>query len=313
MRKAKMPKISIIIPMFNAEKHIMECLRSISDQKEVLYECLLIDDGSSDSTVNSVQAFTANNPNFRFLPRPKEIRKGANACRNIGFMESISPYVMFMDADDTLGEDCLKNRLQQLDIYGGHDMCVFSTAKTNTIGSQVGTFYCDNTDWQHLLLRFVQHDIPWHTMSVVWKKEFLEKVGKWDENYGRLQDVELNIRALLQQPSIHFSDYPIDTYYRMSDITQDKALSACYGITQLSRDYFFLIGNHPILQSEYKEYLEAAFCNLLNKVIFKYIFHTNIKDERWCRLYLDTLHWIGVDEEDISQRNDVLIEVNKKR
>ena len=102
--------ISIIIATYNRASYILETLCSIQNQTYKKWECIIIDDGSTDNTEIIVRDFIKDKPRFRFETRPVTIEKGANACRNYGYEKSIGDFIKFFDSDDIM----LPNHLEVL-------------------------------------------------------------------------------------------------------------------------------------------------------------------------------------------------------
>ena len=94
-------RLSIIIPMYNAEKYIAKCLDSIFAEidKTDDIEVILIDDGSSDRSIESCKDFLVYN--IQIL---KNIHKGVSAARNLGIAQATGKWIMFVDADDWLAQ-----------------------------------------------------------------------------------------------------------------------------------------------------------------------------------------------------------------
>lgn len=89
--------ISIIIPAFNVENYIEECIKSIKEQTFKNYEVIIIDDGSKDGTLDAINK----NIDWHFKVIMQE-NKGAGEARNTGIRCSNGQYIMFMDSDDKL-------------------------------------------------------------------------------------------------------------------------------------------------------------------------------------------------------------------
>ncbi|MAQ82778.1 MAG: glucosyl transferase [Maritimibacter sp.] len=92
-----MPRFSIVIPCFNAAPTLAETLRSIEAQTVRDWECLLVDDGSTDATPELAAAFAARDQRFRLLCNPG---KGPSAARNFGAKQGRGGILSFCDADD---------------------------------------------------------------------------------------------------------------------------------------------------------------------------------------------------------------------
>lgn len=101
MRERQMVQISIIIPTYNAEKYIFQCLQSIYNQTFKDYEVLIINDASTDKTEKVVNDFVNTHVGFnlRFITTSKG---GAAKARNIGIRQAEGKYIAFIDSDDTI-------------------------------------------------------------------------------------------------------------------------------------------------------------------------------------------------------------------
>ena len=90
-------KISVIIPIFNAEKYISDCLESIINQTLKDIEIILINDGSNDKTEQIIKEYAKKDKRIIIL---KQKNKGAGAARNSGIQISKGEYISFIDSDD---------------------------------------------------------------------------------------------------------------------------------------------------------------------------------------------------------------------
>jgi len=96
------PLVSIIIPTYNRAHLIEETLDSILAQTYPNWECIIVDDGSTDDTDAVVGKYVDKDARFRYHHRPADRPKGANACRNYGFEISNGEYVNWFDSDDLM-------------------------------------------------------------------------------------------------------------------------------------------------------------------------------------------------------------------
>ncbi|MCF2684356.1 glycosyltransferase family 2 protein, partial [Faecalicatena contorta] len=90
-------RYSIVVPIFNAEKTIANCLRSIQNQLFEDFEVIMIDDGSVDSSGVLCQKFVSDDRRFRYI---RQINQGVSAARNKGLQEARGDYIVFLDSDD---------------------------------------------------------------------------------------------------------------------------------------------------------------------------------------------------------------------
>lgn len=111
--------ISIIVPVYNAEKYLSRCIDCILGQSFTNFELLLINDGSKDSSGEICDGYAANDSRVRVLHKENG---GASAARNYGLDKVVGKYVCFIDADDWVDKDYIKHLLPK----EGEDMVVCS-------------------------------------------------------------------------------------------------------------------------------------------------------------------------------------------
>lgn len=101
-----MIKVSIIIPVYNAEKHLKKCIQSVLTQTEKDIEVILIDDGSKDESLHICQLYEKQDNRLRVIHQENS---GVSAARNKGITLAKGEYIGFVDADDWI--DCEMYRL----------------------------------------------------------------------------------------------------------------------------------------------------------------------------------------------------------
>jgi glycosyltransferase involved in cell wall biosynthesis len=206
--------VSIVIPTYNREKYISDCLDSVVRQIYRPIEIVVIDDGSTDLTIDILSLFAEKLANkadifFKF----KQVSNGgAPRARNIGFSESTGKFIVFMDSDDELLPNKISDQLALLQSEG-YDV-VFSP---NICLDRFGNF------------RKLSGDIPvtrknkdyvrlcWQTMGALYRREYILKMGEWDERLTINQDYEYSIRAVLFGGSIGFLSQPLQVYKQHSE------------------------------------------------------------------------------------------------
>ncbi len=110
-------KLSFIIPVYNVEKFVGECLESIYCQgiSEELFEVICIDDCSPDNSKSIVLHFKNKHSNLRLIEH--DINKGLGGARNTGIVNAKGEYIWFIDSDDTIVENCLDKIFNLLSNY----------------------------------------------------------------------------------------------------------------------------------------------------------------------------------------------------
>ncbi len=194
------PLISIIIPTFNRAHIISETLESIINQTYLNWECIIVDDGSTDSTLELIRTFCRKDDRFKYYQRPSSRPKGANACRNYGFSVSKGKYIQWFDSDDIMLPNKLEIQLQihlekDLDfvICEGDEMPLTYTNSRKKWG-----LHLDG----NVLLNHIRGSIAFGTNGPLFKSMFLKDKPLFDETLIIRQEWEFFNRLLMDQPNI---------------------------------------------------------------------------------------------------------------
>lgn len=118
----KMPKYSVIIPVYNAEKTLPACIESLLRQEYGNAEFILVNDGSTDCSGSLCEKFTAMYPQVKYISKE---HGGVSTARNAGLSAAKGRYILFVDSDDTVLEDYFA-KLDQLDDGEDVDLLWFS-------------------------------------------------------------------------------------------------------------------------------------------------------------------------------------------
>jgi glycosyltransferase involved in cell wall biosynthesis len=97
--------ISVIVPVFNVENYIVECIKSLSKQTHLDFELIIVDDGSTDQSINLIEK------ELKKFKRKKIIKQknmGLAEARNVGIANCTGHYVTFVDSDDTISKDYIE-------------------------------------------------------------------------------------------------------------------------------------------------------------------------------------------------------------
>ena len=268
-------KVSIIIPCYNRATRISSTLRSVIEQSYENWECLVVDDGSTDDTQIIVQQIIDQEPRVKWFTRPDNRLKGANACRNIGIEKCTGDYLIFLDSDDLLQMDCLKNRTTTFNNHPDVDAIVFSTGLMKLNGD-IRPF---NTPVDKALTSldyaksFLSYEIPWQITNPIWDKKVFETYGGFDEELPRFQDVDLHTHLLLHNIQIIRIDV-IDFYYRAeTDIQkyEDTVFinKAGHAILTYIKKYSVPEASYLLEPQEIKLELQKMFLKTIKKFVYQ--------------------------------------------
>lgn len=294
-----MKPISIIIPTHNNENTIVDTIVSVQKQTSRSWNCILVDDHSSDRTTANIKSKIVNDERFQLVEN--SVNRGANFCRNIGLKLCKDDLLLFLDGDDILYPDCIETRSSFLKGRTDLDMLVSQTTYfKHDINNVIEVFRNSESDnnKEKLIVSFLKHQIIWTTTAVTWNKNFLVRIQGWNEDYPRLQDVELNIRALMESPVIAFTGRA-DSYLRKSEFTQAKRVAAFWGFTNLISSFYGKLMASTDDEKTLNDYGEA-FQHLIQMIVRYYFLDENNYDEEMKAYFLKTVQMI-LDESSYEQ------------
>ena len=98
------PSVSVIVPVFNTAGYVEDCLRSLQDQGNLIFEAIVVDDGSTDQSHSLILKFSKTDSRFRVIHQPN---LGLSGARNTGLQEARGEYVFFLDSDDIVTSNSL--------------------------------------------------------------------------------------------------------------------------------------------------------------------------------------------------------------
>lgn len=209
--------VSVIIPTFQRPLLLLEAVKSVLNQTHHDLELIIVDD-DEENTITDPQLLELMN-DYRVRYVKNERTKGGNGSRNTGILKSRGEYVIFLDDDDILSDTCIENRLVMITKHSlKDDFVVFPTQRfRSTPGdmSQLAMIKSNNPVQDFIRLT---EPLPWSTTGPIWDRKFLIKIGMFNENFSRLQDPELHLRALLNEnvKYIYYFNEAPDNYLRIS-------------------------------------------------------------------------------------------------
>jgi len=106
-------KISIVVPVYNVELYLEECLESILTQDFDDYEVICVNDGSTDRSLEILQGFAIKNRKIKIIDNP--VNNGVSFSRNCGIRHAVGEYILFVDSDDMLRQGALKILSEEAD------------------------------------------------------------------------------------------------------------------------------------------------------------------------------------------------------
>lgn len=102
------PLISINIPVFKCEKYVLRCLESVRNQTYKNLEIILVNDQTTDNSVEIIENYISNNPDLNIKLIHHETNQGLSVVRNTGIENSNGEFIFFLDSDDEITPDCIE-------------------------------------------------------------------------------------------------------------------------------------------------------------------------------------------------------------
>lgn len=219
------PLISIIIPFYNTEDFLREAVESVLNQTVKDWELVLVDDGSTDKSLEIAEEFKEKHPNkIVLLSHNDNENKGANAARNLGFADSKGKFITFLDADDVFYPDTLERELKvfnensEADAVCGTMKCWFSWSdearkweKDFKVELVLGTEKLYQPP--DLLIDNLKADGSKPGINCVMvKSEFAKTVGLFEEDYRHTWEDQVIWAKLTLNGSIYVMDAVLAKY-----------------------------------------------------------------------------------------------------
>ena len=179
-------RLSVIVPMYNVEAWLEQCLNSLAAQTLTDLEVLMVDDGSSDRTSEIAKSFAETQPGFRYF---RKENGGLSDARNYGIPYAEGEYIAFLDSDDWVEPDIYERMLETI---GDADVCVADLE------------YC----YENPSRNFVMKGLSDQNADTVQKRALLSPLFAWNKIY----------KASLFQKEGGYR-YPVGTWYEDHPVT----------------------------------------------------------------------------------------------
>lgn len=206
--------ISVVIPLYNKEKSIAKTLQSVLTQTYTDYEILVVDDGSTDASVEAVRIVMEQTNKIRLLQKSNG---GVSSARNNGIRNATSEYIAFLDGDDIWDKKYLEEQIRMIKEFPNAAMWSINYAETRDgqIVRRVATGlpegyrgYVEN--YFHIKGRVSE---LFNSSSVVIRKEVFEIVGFFDERIKFAEDSDMWFRINAVYKTAFYDRYMV--YYQL--------------------------------------------------------------------------------------------------
>lgn len=206
-----MVKVSIIIPVYNAESFIEKTLQSVLNQSIDDYEIICIDDGSTDNSLTVLNEFAKK---YDFIKIIKQKNTGSGEARNRGIIEAKGEYISFLDADDIYLDSDALNKVYDIAIKNDYNMVAANLKQIKPDGTLEENYDYKNTLFTYFVnekeISPKEYGIPWAFYKNIYKKSFIETHNICFPSLRRGQDPIFLAEVLVNIDKIY--TMPIDLY-----------------------------------------------------------------------------------------------------
>lgn len=193
------PKVSIIMATYNRSHFIIDALDAVKNQSLQGWECLVIDDGSSDDTEKVVEDFRKTDSRIKFERRSKEYQKGLPGCRNYGLDQARGEYVIFLDDDDISHPQLLEITIEEIEKHKV-DFCRYLrrtfTGEFTLDFKKISSY--EVIQQEEIVREMITGELPFNSCQVLWKISCFKEI-RFDEDLMFAEEWECYTRILLQE------------------------------------------------------------------------------------------------------------------
>ena len=201
--------ISIIVPVYNVEEYLEECLESIRQQTFTDIEVILVNDGSTDGSREICERYCEKDIRFRLINQENQ---GQSVARNRGFKESIGQYIMFVDSDDVINTNVLEVLLPYMKTDVDMVECRLTINKADFNHTKPSRIAFEGNSKEAILNCIEFKEVKFCAFTKLYRREIVEKIP-FLEGYI-YEDVFTGINYLKYIRKIVVVDF-IGYYYRV--------------------------------------------------------------------------------------------------
>lgn len=222
-----MAKISVIVPIYNSEKHIKKCLDSIVNQSYKNIEIILVNDGSIDKSEEICKEYADNDKRIKYI---FQLNNGVSSARNNGITNASGEYLLFVDSDDYIDLDMIEiltnNTLEEWDliIFGFKEFCCINNTEL-ILGSYVSSkrYDCKISDFMEIFGQMYELRLlsaPWNNL---FSREIIENNNiRFIEEISYGEDTLFSLKYYNSCHKVCILDKTLYNYSRSSDESLSK-------------------------------------------------------------------------------------------
>lgn len=242
------PLVSVIIPIYNQETFLVNCIESVIKQTYQNWEIILCDDGSTDSSPEICQAYALKETRVHYFCQEN---KGDASARNLGIAHAQGDYFAMLDADDLFHREKIEILVREFRINSQIDLIYTGLRVVDENGQVIGQFRAHDYPPENVLIEmFIRNEIA--TQSVVMgKRECFERF-QYNEKYRHASDYDLML-CLAHCYCFKYIDLLLTDYRRHQQNMTNKLAVQWQGVVQILSDFGYAHIANLIDQSSFEK------------------------------------------------------------
>jgi len=165
--------VSIIIPHFNRFELLSETINNLKKQTISDWECIIIDDRSTDDSFNELLNLELDEQKFRLIQRPENLPKGPNSCRNLGLSYALGDFIKWVDSDDFLAPNALQLQLEIMESNPQLKVCFGKGKFIDSDNFEPIGEWPNGRAHKSIFTDYVANNISWPIGGGLWRRDFL--------------------------------------------------------------------------------------------------------------------------------------------
>ena len=270
-----MCEISVIIPVYNVEEYLNECMDSILNQSINDIEVICVNDGSTDSSLDILKQYSDKEDRIKII---NQENRGLGAARNAGLKNSKGKYIYFIDSDDYIEQDTLE-KLYCSAISNSSDIVLFkfqNVDDAHNVQRRGVEFKIDRIfgDIDYSNFSFTYMDVKKHVLNTafsaclkLYKKEFIDSIDFTFPEGLSFEDVPVHARVMLEAERISFVNENLYNYrYNPKSITTSSAKNFdIFKVIDMVEDYLLEKGYFDEFENEFVLFKVSQTLTYLNR------------------------------------------------
>jgi glycosyltransferase involved in cell wall biosynthesis len=272
--------VSIIIPYYNSENYLKRLLDSIKNQRYRNFECILVDDGSTDDSFDLINNLVAEDNRFLNVKRPSTHKHGGRGSKNFGFENCKGSLIVFFDADDEMENTFLSSRVEFLCtnlecnavISNYYYRYSETSTKRNTLiyNSYIFEDFSNIVINQDFWLHYSNYMFYYNPGNAMYRRDIILNSELWNENTSIGEDYEYHSRLILKGMNLGFIN-SVTFNYMLNDSSMIATSDAIKPLVSRSFGRMLVLDNLLNHFGSINNYLRTEFnwqLRIMRRIVF---------------------------------------------